>query len=87
MTVGDVNPLILLSRDGCGLCEEFLEAFAAACPDLLPRLTVADVDSRAGWAGRWGHVIPVLIDSDGSVLCETVFDEAALRAALETGAI
>ncbi len=78
--------LTLLSRDGCGLCEEFLEAFAAACPDLLPALTIADVDSRAGWAGRWGHVIPVLIDDDGTVLCETFFDEAALRAALASGA-
>ena len=78
--------LTLLSRDGCGLCEEFLEAFAAACPDLLPALTVADVDSRAGWAGRWGHVIPVLIDDDGTLLCETFFDEGRLRAALADGA-
>ncbi len=78
--------LTLLGRDGCGLCEEFLEAFAAACPDLLPRLAVADVDSRAGWAGRWGKVIPVLIDEDGTPLCETFFDEARLRAALAEGA-
>ncbi len=75
-----MSTLTLLSREGCGLCEEFLEAFAAACPDLLPRLTVADVDSRAGWAGRWGKMIPVLIDDEGSVLCETYFDEAAARA-------
>jgi len=81
-----VAVLTLLSREGCGLCEEFLEAFAAACPDLLPALTIADVDSRAGWAGRWGHVIPVLIDDDGTVLCETFFDEDALRAALASGA-
>lgn len=72
--------LTLLSRDGCGLCEEFLEAFAAACPDLLPGLTVADVDARSGWAGRWGHRIPVLIDEDGTLVCETHFDEARLRA-------
>ena len=81
-----MSTLTLLSRDGCGLCEEFLEAFAAACPDLLPRLVVADVDSRAGWVGRWGHVIPVLIDDDGSALCETFFDEDRLRAALAAGA-
>lgn len=81
-----MNTLTLLSREGCGLCEEFLDAFAAACPDLLPRLTIADVDSRPGWAGRWGDVIPVLIDDEGSVLCETFFDEAALRAALTPGA-
>lgn len=78
--------LTLLSREGCGLCEEFLDAFAAACPDLLPRLAVADVDSRAGWQGRWGHLIPVLIDDEGSPLCVSVFDEAQLRAGLGTGA-
>ena len=82
-----MSALTLLSRDGCGLCEEFVEAFATACPDLLPRLVIADVDSRPGWAGRWGSAIPVLIDGDGSPLCVTFFDEAALRAALETGAI
>lgn len=81
-----MSALTLLSREGCGLCEEFLAAFATACPDLLPRLVVADVDSRAGWAGRWGNVIPVLIDDDGSPLCETFFDEAQLRAGLGTGA-
>ncbi|MGQ3056495.1 MAG: glutaredoxin family protein [Nevskia sp.] len=80
--MADAMTLTLLGRDGCGLCEEFLEGFAAACPDLLPRLAMADVDSRAGWAGRWGHLIPVLIDDEGTPLCETFFDEARLRAAL-----
>ncbi len=84
--MADTSALTLLSREGCGLCEEFHEAFAAACPDLLPRLTVADVDSRAGWAGRWGKVIPVLIDDHGTLLCETFFDEHRLRAALADGA-
>ena len=79
---GAPRSLTLLSRDGCGLCEEFLEAFAASCPDLLPVLTVADVDSRAGWAGRWGLLIPVLLDDEGTALCVTVFDEARLREAL-----
>jgi hypothetical protein len=72
--------LTLLSRDGCGLCEEFLEAFAAECPDLLPRLDVADVDSRAGWAGRYGMVIPVLLDDEDGVLCETHFSADPVRA-------
>lgn len=79
---GAPRSLTLLSRDGCGLCEEFLEAFAASCPDLLPVLAVADVDSRAGWAGRWGLLIPVLLDDEGTALCVTVFDEAQLREAL-----
>lgn len=82
----DLTALTLLSREGCCLCEEFHEAFAAACPDLLSKLTIADVDSRAGWAGRWGKVIPVLIDGHGTVLCETYFDEPRLRAALADGA-
>lgn len=70
--------LTLLSRDGCGLCEEFAEALAAAFPALREQLLVADVDSRPGWQGRYGRVIPVLLDDEGTVICETHFDETAV---------
>lgn len=66
--------LLLLTRAGCGLCEEFLAELLAAYPELAPRIELADVDSRPGWQGRFGLVIPVLLDEDGTVVCETVFD-------------
>ncbi|WP_295687424.1 glutaredoxin family protein [uncultured Nevskia sp.] len=72
--------LTLLSRDGCGLCEEFADAFAAAFPAQREQLLIADVDSRPGWQGRYGLIIPVLLDDEGTVICETHFDETAVGA-------
>lgn len=76
--------LTLLSRDGCGLCEEFAEAYAAAFPAQRQQLVIADVDSRPGWQGRYGLLIPVLLDDEGTVICETHFDEPAVSAWLAT---
>lgn len=70
--------LTLLSRDGCGLCEEFVAAFASHFPVAFGQLEVADVDSRPGWQGRYGLLIPVLLDDEGTVICETHFDAAAV---------
>ena len=71
--------LLLLTRDGCGLCEEFLAEFLAEFPQWAGALELADVDSRPGWAGRFGLVIPVLLDDEGTVLGETRFDAETLR--------
>ena len=61
--------LVVLSREGCGLCEEMLHALA----DLersaaLPPVTIVDVDSDAGLARQYGLKVPVLL-LDGSVIC------------------
>ncbi|GAC1628876.1 MAG: hypothetical protein NVS9B10_19290 [Nevskia sp.] len=73
------RPLLLLTREGCGLCEEFREEFLAEFPQLAGALQLADVDSRPGWAGRYGLMIPVLLDDEGTVLAETRFDADAIR--------
>lgn len=75
-----MSRLLLLSRDGCCLCERFIEAMLAEFPQLEQRIEVADVDSRAGWQGRWGSQIPVLLDDEGTLICATEFDAEALRA-------
>lgn len=74
--------LLLLTRDACGLCEEFHQALLADFPELADRIDQADVDSRAGWQGRYGLVIPVLLDDEGSVVCETRYEPAHIRACL-----
>lgn len=76
--------LLLLSRPGCGLCDEFLEEFLAEFPERAAALQIADVDSKPGWQGRYGLVIPVLLDDEGTVLCETRFDGALIRKQFET---
>jgi hypothetical protein len=61
--------LVVVSRDGCGLCEEMLHALA----DLersaaLPPVTVVDVDSDPALVRQFGLKVPVLL-LDGSVIC------------------
>jgi thioredoxin-like negative regulator of GroEL len=68
-----VNPLpsglVVLSREGCGLCEDMLHALA----DLernqgLPPVIVMDVDSDPELARQFGLKVPVLL-LDGSPVC------------------
>jgi hypothetical protein len=61
--------LVVVSREGCGLCEEMLHALA----DLertaaLPPVTVVDVDSDPALVRQFGLKVPVLL-LDGSVIC------------------
>lgn len=64
----------LLTRPGCGLCEEFLAAWHAAFPGIdLPRI---NVDRDAQLRQRYGDTIPVLLDEHGEELCRVHFDRA-----------
>jgi thioredoxin-like negative regulator of GroEL len=61
--------LVVLSREGCGLCEDMLHGLA----DLernqgLPPVTIVDVDSDPELARQFGLKVPVLL-LDGSVIC------------------
>jgi hypothetical protein len=61
--------LVVVSREGCGLCEDMLHALA----DLernrgLPPVTVVDVDSDPALTRQFGLKVPVLL-LDGSVIC------------------
>jgi len=61
--------LVVLSREGCGLCEEMLHELAdLERSQRLPPVTVVDVDSDAGLARQYGLKVPVLL-LDGSVIC------------------
>ena len=60
---------MVVSREGCGLCEDMLHALA----DLerhhgLPPITVIDVDSDPELIRQYGLKVPVLL-LDGSVIC------------------
>ncbi|MFZ9872287.1 MAG: glutaredoxin family protein [Steroidobacteraceae bacterium] len=74
-----VGHLVLLSREGCGLCEEFAAELAALGEQLaLPPIEIADVDSDPEWQRRFGLKIPVLL-WDGEPVLTTFFDAAELR--------
>ena len=60
---------MVLSREGCGLCDEMLHALAdLERTQSLPPVTVVDVDSHADLARQFGLKVPVLL-LDGSVIC------------------
>jgi glutaredoxin-like protein DUF836 len=61
--------LVVISREGCGLCDEMLHALAdLETTRALPPVTVVDVDSDAELIRQFGLKVPVLL-LDGSVIC------------------
>jgi len=61
--------LVVLSREGCGLCEQMLLDLAGyEQSGAIPPVTVLDVDSDPALARQYGLKVPVLL-LDGSVIC------------------
>jgi len=61
--------LVVLSREGCGLCADMLAALAELeRAQAIPAVKVMDVDSDANLARQFGLKVPVLL-LDGSVIC------------------
>lgn len=61
--------LVVLSREGCGLCEDMLAGLAELeQAGRIPPVRIVDVDSSAELARRFGLKVPVLL-LDGSVVC------------------
>ena len=61
--------LVVLSREGCGLCEEMLQALAELeRTQAIPAVTVVDVDSDPELSRRFGLKVPVLL-LDGTAIC------------------
>jgi len=61
--------LVVLSREGCGLCEDMLQALAELeRTQAIPTVTVVDVDSDPELNLRFGLKVPVLL-LDGSAIC------------------
>ena len=70
--------LVVLSRDGCGLCLDMLHELAELeRTQSLPPVTVVDVDSDAELVRRFGLKVPVLL-LDGSVICHYTLNSKEL---------
>ena len=72
--------LVVVSREGCGLCDDMLQALAELERDHgLPPVTIVDVDSDPGLTRQFGLKVPVLL-LDGSVICHyTLNSQEVLR--------
>ena len=61
--------LVVLSRDGCHLCETMLlELAELERAHSIPQVSVVDVDSDPELARQFGLKVPVLL-LDGSTIC------------------
>ena len=62
--------LALLTREGCGLCEELLAELSElpSREPLIPGVELVDVDSDPQLQRRWGLKLPVLL-LDGALVC------------------
>jgi len=61
--------LVVLSREGCGLCDDMLQALAELeRTQAIPVVTVVDVDSDPELVRRFGLKVPVLL-LDGAAIC------------------
>lgn len=61
--------LVVVSRDGCHLCDDMLGELAALeTSGAIPAVTIVDVDSDPALERQYGLKVPVLL-LDGSVVC------------------
>ena len=81
MTADPLASLVLYVREGCHLCEQFLLELSLELGPGIERLRVVDVDHDVDLAVRFGLRVPVL-ELEGVVLCEGVYDGAGVRRAL-----
>ena len=80
--------LVVISREGCGLCEEMLHELAQLeRAQSIPPVTVVDVDSEPELTRQFGLKVPVLL-LDGSVICHyTLNSKELLRLVARSPAI
>ena len=80
--------LVVLSREGCGLCEDMLHGLAELeRVHSLPPVAVVDVDSDPELVRQFGLKVPVLL-LDGSVICHyTLNSNEVLRLVRRPAAI
>ena len=70
--------LVVVSREGCGLCADMLRALAELERSAaIPTVTIIDVDADAELEGRFGLKVPVLL-LDGSVICHYTLNSKEL---------
>lgn len=79
MSGGTPSRLTLLTREGCGLCEEMTDELAHLGARLdLPPVDSLDVDSDPELLRRHGHKIPVLL-WDGVPIAVTRLDAGEIE--------
>jgi hypothetical protein len=75
--------LVVLSREGCGLCHDMLVALAELeRTRSIPQVRIVDVDSDPDLERQFGLKVPVLL-LDGSVICHYTLNSKELLRLME----
>jgi len=75
--------LVVVSREGCGLCHDMLVALAELeRTQAIPAVAVVDVDSDPELQQRFGLKVPVLL-LDGSAICHYTLNSKELLRLLD----
>ena len=74
--------LILYTRQGCHLCEAFLEEMHQFDVSLLDSLTLVDVDEELSHRQQFGDKVPILFANDAEV-CRYYFDAEKIKSCLK----
>jgi hypothetical protein len=70
--------LVVVSREGCGLCEDMLRELAELeLAKSIPPVSVVDVDSDPELTRQFGLKVPVLL-LDGSPICHYTLNSKEL---------
>ena len=76
-----LRALTLYSRQGCHLCEDFLEALSPLIRGRA-RVDVTDIDTDPELVATYGVRVPVLCDGE-TLICEAFVDARAVREHLD----
>ncbi|MDO9450865.1 MAG: glutaredoxin family protein [Rugosibacter sp.] len=74
--------LRLLSRSYCHLCDDMLVALNGLCGEpssVRFNIDVIDVDKDPALVADYDELVPVLLDTDGHMLCHYFLDSAKVR--------
>ncbi len=76
-------PLILYTRQGCHLCEDFEQELRRQQQELVFELIIRDVDGNPDWVAAYNDKVPLLLSQDLSVeICRHFLDPQVLQAYL-----
>lgn len=76
--------LVLYQRSGCGLCEDMHRELEQLRNERELVLTLVDVDTSVELRSRYGHLVPVLEDSQGREICHFFLDRDRLQRYMDT---
>lgn len=79
-----MKALTLYSRQGCHLCEEFLEGLLPLIRDRAT-VTVVDIDEQTEMRDAYNVRVPVLASGE-TIVCEAFVDAAAILEWLDVDA-